>query len=79
MLKIFTAFFPNQYLTLILAGFLDDSLDCTSYCKICDDYFQDQTMTCLSLLFEHKCLLPFHNEMESLNSTDWCVWDKMNR
>ncbi|XP_013878826.1 receptor activity-modifying protein 2 isoform X2 [Austrofundulus limnaeus] len=59
------------------AACLDDSPRCTLVCKICDSYFEDQ-MTCLSFLFEHNCLPQFNKGMESLNNTDWCVWDKVN-
>lgn len=78
MLLFFTAFFTNQFSTLILAACLDDSHHCLMICKVCDDYYPNQTMTCLSALYEHY-LLQFNDGMESLNNTDWCVWDKVNR
>lgn len=36
-------------------------------------------MECLSLIFEHLCLSAFEKDMESLNSTDWCIWGNVNR
>lgn len=35
-------------------------------------------MECLSELFDHFCLLDFEAAMESLNSSDWCVWNNVN-
>lgn len=50
------------------------SENCENYCSICFDYFGGPTMTCLSVLLEHKCLKTFESLMESLNSSDWCIW-----
>lgn len=35
-------------------------------------------MECLSILFFHLCLSNFEVAMESLNSSDWCVWGNVN-
>ncbi|XP_038134209.1 receptor activity-modifying protein 2 [Cyprinodon tularosa] len=51
--------------------------ECDVYCSFCQDNFGNPTMDCLSLLYEH-CLIMFKNEMSSLNTTDWCVWNKVS-
>lgn len=79
MLSFFGAFFSNHFLTLILAACGNNSHHCTELCKFCDNLFHGRTMACLSLLFDHMCLREFNTAMASLNDTDWCVWNKVNR
>ncbi|XP_014842002.1 PREDICTED: uncharacterized protein LOC106929695 isoform X1 [Poecilia mexicana] len=50
---------------------------CHSVCKICEDHPGKPPMECLSYLFDDYLHL-FNNQMSSLNSTDWCVWDKVS-
>ncbi|MEQ2304377.1 hypothetical protein AMECASPLE_026423 [Ameca splendens] len=51
---------------------------CPSYCSFCMDFFGKPTMECLSALFSHLCLPVFTDSIRSLNTTDWCVWDKVS-
>ncbi|XP_008415260.1 receptor activity-modifying protein 2 isoform X2 [Poecilia reticulata] len=50
---------------------------CHSVCKICEDHYGEPSMECLSFLFDDY-LNYFNKQMSSLNSTDWCVWDKVS-
>ncbi|XP_074552804.1 receptor activity-modifying protein 2 isoform X2 [Halichoeres trimaculatus] len=54
----------------------DKSILCGDYCDICQ-YFAGSIMECLSVLMTHQCLDKFEKAMASLNSSDWCIWDKM--
>ncbi|XP_034046671.1 receptor activity-modifying protein 2 isoform X2 [Thalassophryne amazonica] len=47
---------------------------CEEFCSICNEYFGEATMECLSILFEHACRRHFDVTMASLNTTDWCIW-----
>nr|XP_020508116.1 receptor activity-modifying protein 2 isoform X2 [Labrus bergylta] len=51
----------------------NNSQNCGQYCSFCSQY-QGTIMDCLSLLFEHLCLVKFRNTMASLNDTEWCIW-----
>ncbi|XP_040918116.1 receptor activity-modifying protein 2 isoform X2 [Toxotes jaculatrix] len=49
---------------------------CTHICDFC--YESGLTpMDCLSTLFGFLCISNFETHMGSLNSTDWCIWDKV--
>uniref|UniRef100_A0A668AAW0 Receptor (G protein-coupled) activity modifying protein 2 n=1 Tax=Myripristis murdjan TaxID=586833 RepID=A0A668AAW0_9TELE len=47
---------------------------CQNYRKVCEEPFPIPPVDCLSLLFEVECWKPFKLAMDSLNSTDWCIW-----
>ncbi|XP_035511366.1 receptor activity-modifying protein 2 isoform X2 [Morone saxatilis] len=47
---------------------------CMEYCEICLSISGGPTMDCLSIMFDHVCLLKFNNSMASLNNTEWCIW-----
>ncbi|XP_005796762.2 receptor activity-modifying protein 2 [Xiphophorus maculatus] len=50
---------------------------CHNICKFCEENYGKPSMECLSYIFDDY--LHFFNEkMRSLNSTDWCVWDKVS-
>ncbi|XP_028267709.1 receptor activity-modifying protein 2 isoform X2 [Parambassis ranga] len=55
-----------------------NSPKCVDYCHLCYDFYEQPTMECLSQLVEVLCLFNFEAAMESLNSTDWCVWGNVN-
>ncbi|XP_054877598.1 receptor activity-modifying protein 2 isoform X2 [Poeciliopsis prolifica] len=50
---------------------------CHSVCKFCEGRNEKPSMECLSVLFDDYLHL-FNEQMRSLNSTDWCVWDKVS-
>ncbi|KAM4716600.1 receptor activity-modifying protein 2 isoform 2-T2 [Anableps anableps] len=52
--------------------------NCCQFLKICEKYFEGPSMMCLSTLIEHICQSVFNNSMNSLNTTDWCIWDKVS-
>ncbi|XP_061567761.1 receptor activity-modifying protein 2 isoform X2 [Cololabis saira] len=55
------------------------TIDCGLYCGFCDHEFHGERIDCLALFLTHVCLFTFKNEMEPLNSSDWCIWGKVNR
>lgn len=52
----------------------NNSYKCPLYCKHCNNAYHGRTMECLPELFYYVCLVNFEVAMESLNSSDWCVW-----
>ncbi|PWA17668.1 hypothetical protein CCH79_00008250, partial [Gambusia affinis] len=54
-----------------------NGLHCQSICDICEHRYGQPSVECLSFLFDEYLHL-FSEQMRSLNSTDWCVWDKVS-
>ncbi|XP_041813133.1 receptor activity-modifying protein 2 isoform X2 [Chelmon rostratus] len=56
----------------------NNSHNCQKFCTICDDFFGEPTMDCLSKLLDHLCLYNYEVKMASINSSDWCVWGNVS-
>ncbi|KAF7656970.1 hypothetical protein LDENG_00033590 [Lucifuga dentata] len=50
------------------------SSNCRTFCDFCYLDFSGPATDCLSYLFQGVCFRHFNDEMDSLNSTDWCIW-----
>ncbi|XP_023119950.1 receptor activity-modifying protein 2 isoform X2 [Amphiprion ocellaris] len=55
----------------------NNSHQCVHLCGFCH-YNNIPTMECLPSLYDHLCLSKFETAMDSLNSSEWCIWGNVN-
>lgn len=64
-------------LCFILFVYGNEASPCDVYCSLCDEATLP-TVQCYSE-FLKICRLNLQNELDNVNSTDLCVWDKVKR
>lgn len=58
--------------------FFSDATGHFEYCSLYYLYYQSNTVDHLSKTISYYCVKEFETAMESINSTDWCIWSKVN-